>query len=76
MATATYSASLITRKKTSSSNAKSGYACQEFYDSSYNYVGVICFSGMALANKVITGISITAVSQAAGYGASHGCRCG
>ena len=71
MATATYSASLITRKKTSSSNAKSGYACQEFYDSSYNYVGVICFSGMALANKVITGISITAVSQAAGYGASH-----
>ena len=26
---------------------------------------------MALANKVITGISITAVSQAAGYGASH-----
>lgn len=71
MATATYSASLITRKKTSSSNAKSGYACQEFYDSSYNYVGVICFSGMALANKVITGISITAVSQAAGYGAGH-----
>ena len=71
MATATYFASLITRKKTSSSNAKSGYACQEFYDSSYNYVGVICFSGMALANKVITGISITAVSQAAGYGASH-----
>ena len=71
MATATYSASLITRKKTSSSNAKSGYACQEFYDSSYNYVGVICFSGMALVNKVITGISITAVSQAAGYGASH-----
>lgn len=71
MATATYSASLITRKKTSSSNAKSGYACQEFYDSSYNYVGVSCFSGMALANKVITGISISAMSQAAGYGASH-----
>ena len=71
MATATYSASLITRKTSSSSNAKTGYACQEFYSNTYNYVGVICFSGMALTNKVITGISITAVSQQAGYGAGH-----
>ena len=71
MATATYSASLITRKTSSSSNAKTGYACQEFYANTYNYVGVICFSGMSLTNKVITGISITAVSQQAGYGAGH-----
>lgn len=71
MATATYSASLITRIISSSSNAKTGYACQEFYSNTYNYVGIICFSGMALTNKVITGISITAVSQQAGYGAGH-----
>ena len=62
MATATYTASLITRKTSSSSNAKTGYACQEYYTNTYNYVGIICFSGMALTNKVITGISITAVS--------------
>ena len=68
MATAIYTASLITRKATSSSNAKTGYACQEYYSSTYNYVGVICFSGMALTNKVITGISITAVSEKSGYG--------
>ena len=71
MATATYSASMITRKATSSSNAKSGYACQEYYTNTYNYVGVLCFSGMVLTNKVITGISITAVSGKAGYGAGH-----
>lgn len=71
MATATYTASLITRKASSSSNAKTGYACQEYYTNTYNYVGIICFSGMALTNKVITGISITAVSQQAGYGAGH-----
>ena len=71
MATATYTASLITRKTSSSSNAKTGYACQEYYTNTYNYVGIICFSGMALTNKVITGISITAVSQQAGYGAGH-----
>lgn len=71
MATATYSATLITRKTTSSSNAKTGYACQEFYSNTYNYVGVLCFSGMALTNKVITGISITAVSEKAGYGTGH-----
>ena len=54
--TVAYAASMCTRKTNSSSNAKNGVACQEFYDSSYNYVGVVCFSGMNLANKVITGI--------------------
>ena len=42
MATATYTASLITRKTSSSSNAKTGYACQEYYTNTYNYVGIRC----------------------------------
>ncbi len=65
-----YTASMCTRKTSSSSNAKSGVACQEFYDSSYNYVGVICFSGMNLTNKVITGIWLRIDAASAGYGAS------
>ena len=68
--TVSYTASLKTRKDTSSSNAKSGIAGQEFYSSSENFVGIICFSGMNLANKVIMGISLTTQSKAAGYGAS------
>ena len=51
--TVAYAASLVTRKTGSSSNAKNNLACQEFYENSYNYVGIICFSGMNLANKVI-----------------------
>ncbi len=46
--TVAYAASMCTRKTNSSSNAKNGVACQEFYDSSYNYVGIVCFSGMNL----------------------------
>ena len=68
--TVSYAASLCTRKYTSSSNAKSNMACQEFYDSSYNYVGIISFSGMNLANKVITGIWLDIDAEKAGYGAS------
>ena len=68
--TVAYAASLCTRKTNSSANAKSGSACQEFYDSSYNYVGIISFSGMNLANKVITGIWLTIDASKAGYGAS------
>ena len=71
MATATYSASLRTRKTSSSANAKSDRACQEFYSDDYNYVGIIHFSGMSLKNKVITGISMTMTSAESGYGASH-----
>lgn len=71
MATATYTATMITRKTNSSSNTKSGSASQEFYTSGTNFVGVICFSGMSLANKVITGISLKATSSQAGYGAGH-----
>ena len=67
--TVAYTASLCTRKTNSSSNAKSGSACQEYYESSYNYVGIISFSGMNLANKVITGIWLTIDAAKAGYGA-------
>lgn len=68
--TVSYAASLCTRKYTSSSNAKSSAACQEFYDSSYNYVGIISFSGMNLANKVITSIWLDIDAAKAGYSAS------
>ena len=68
--TVSYAASLCTRKYTSSANAKSSAACQEFYDSSYNYVGIISFSGMNLANKVITSIWLDIDAAKAGYGAS------
>ena len=67
--TVAYAASLCTRKTNSSSNAKSGAACQEYYESSYNYVGIISFSGMNLANKVVTGIWLTVDAAKAGYGA-------
>ena len=67
--TVAYAASMCTRKTGSSSNAKNGYASQEFYDSSYNYVGIICFSGMNLSGKVITGIWLSIDAARAGYGA-------
>ncbi len=67
--TVAYAASMCTRKTGSSSNAKNGYASQEFYDSSYNYVGIICFSGMNLSGKVITGIWLTVEASKSGYGA-------
>ena len=67
--TVAYAASLVTRKTGSSSNAKNNLACQEFYENSYNYVGIICFSGMSLANKVITDIWLTIDAAKAGYGA-------
>ena len=62
MATATYSAELRARKYTSTSNFKASAASQEFYDSSYNLVGIISFTGMNLANKVISSISLTMTS--------------
>ena len=63
MATATYSASLITRKTSSSSNAKTGYACQEFYSNTYNYVGIICFSAMALTASSVNRSSTPSISN-------------
>ena len=67
--TVAYSASLCTRKAGSSSNAKSNAASQEFYENSYNYVGIISFSGMNLANKVIKSIWLSIDAAKAGYGA-------
>ena len=71
MATAKYSAELRARKYTSTSNFKASAASQEFYDSSYNLVGIISFTGMNLANKVISSISLTMTSTKAGFGAGH-----
>ncbi len=69
MATVSYTASMRTRKANSASNAKSSSACQGYYDSSYNYVGIIHFAGMALSGKVITGITLQVTASQAGYGA-------
>ncbi len=69
--TVSYTASLKTRKSNSSTNVRSGVAGQEFYTAGDNYVGIICFQDMNLADKVITGISLTTQSKGAGYGASH-----
>lgn len=68
----TYSASMRTRKSTSSSNAKASSACQEFYTSGYNYVGILHFSGLDnLRNKVITAVALTVYAEQAGYGLGH-----
>ena len=69
--TLAYIASLCTRKYTSSANAKNDVACQEFYDSSYNYVGIISFPGLNLANKVITEIWLDIDAEKAGYGVKN-----
>ena len=44
--TVSYSASMRTRKTNSASNAKSSAASQEYYENTYNYVGVVHFAGM------------------------------
>ena len=69
--TVSYSASMRTRKTNSASNAKSSAACQEYYENTYNYVGIVHFAGMALSGKVITGISLRIVAAQAGYGTGH-----
>ena len=69
--TVTYSASMRTRKTSSASNAKSSAASQEYYENTYNYVGIVHFAGMALSGKVITGISLRIVAAQAGYGTGH-----
>ena len=69
--TVSYSASMRTRKTNSASNAKSSAASQEYYENTYNYVGIVHFAGMALSGKVITGISLRIVAALAGYGTGH-----
>ena len=46
--TVSYSASMRTRKTNSASNAKSSAASQEYYENTYNYVGIVHFAGMAV----------------------------
>ena len=67
--TVSYSASMRTRKSTSSSNYKSSAASQEFYENTYNFVGIVNFAGMSLTNKVITKIVLKVTAAQAGYGA-------
>ena len=69
--TVSYSASMRTRKTNSASNAKSSAASQEYYENTYNYVGIVHFAGMALSGKVITGITLRVVAAQAGYGTGH-----
>ena len=69
--TVSYSAYMRTRKTNSASNAKSSAASQEYYENTYNYVGIVHFAGMALSGKVITGISLRVVAAQAGYGTGH-----
>ena len=68
MSTATFSATMRTRKTNASGNFLSSTASQEFYESGYNLVGIVCFSGMNLTNKVITGISLSVTAARAGLG--------
>lgn len=65
-----YTASLRTRRADYSVNSKNSQACQEFYDNTYNYVGIVHFPGMNLANKLITSIVLNIYSEKAGYGAA------
>ena len=69
--TVSYSASMRTRKSNSSSNYKSSSASQEFYEDTYNFVGIVNFAGMSLTNKVITKIVLKVTAAQAGYGAGH-----
>lgn len=66
--TATYTATMVSRFKGSSSNKWTNYAGQGYYgtDSSHNHVGILNFASMSLQNKVITAVSITVKSEAAG----------
>ena len=69
--TVSYSASMRTRKTNSASNAKSAAASQEYYENTYNYVGIVHFASMALSGKVIAGITLRIVAAQAGYGTGH-----
>ena len=68
--TVSYSASMRTRKTNSASNAKSSAASQEYYENTYNYVGIVHFAGMALKGKLIQNITLTITCSGAGSGSS------
>lgn len=67
--TASFTATMRTRKDGSSSNYLSSAASQEYYTNTYNFVGIISFPNMSLTNKVITQMKLKVVSAGAGYGA-------
>ena len=57
MATATYSATLFSRKYNASGNYLSDRAGQGAYASTGNLVGICNFKTLDMTNKVITGIT-------------------
>ena len=65
--TVSYSASMCTRKTTYTTNSKADTACQEFYETGHNYVGIISFTGMNLFNKAITSIRLDIDAARSGY---------
>jgi hypothetical protein len=67
--TVSFTASMRTRRSDSASNYKASAASQEFYSNTYNFVGIVHFTGMSLANKIITGITLRVTSAQAGFGA-------
>ena len=67
--TASFTATMRTRKASSTSNYHSSAASQEYYTNEYNFVGIVSFSNMSLTNKVITQMKLTVSSAGAGYGA-------
>ena len=69
MATATFSATMFTRRYDTSSNYLISRAAQGAYAGNSKMVGMINFSGMNMTNKVITGITfITTCTSEAGAG--------
>ena len=71
MSTISFSAALRTREYIERSTFRLSAEIQEFYDSSTNFVGIISFTGLNLANKMISCISLTAALIKAGFGVGH-----
>ena len=69
MATVTYSATLFSRKYSSSGNYLDDRAAEGAYASTGNLVGICNFKALDMTNKVITGITfITSCTSEAGLG--------
>ena len=67
----TYTASLRTRRTDYTVNSKNSQACQEYYNNTYNYVGIVDFPGMNLTNKVITALIFDISSESRLWGQQH-----
>lgn len=69
MATATFSATMFSRKNDDSGNYLTNRAAQGAYAGNSKMVGIINFTGLNMSNKVITGITfITTCTSEAGAG--------